>query len=208
MAKKKNGGPEDSAIDDAVDRITVYYDEVGREAAPEEFSGIVRPFSRIASKYECSTADVRKAAEFRQRFSPQDVKDICKLCKKHAFPIDIEHVFRVLSIEPRERALALLRQAIIHQWDLERLNRNVLAAGGDAKKAGRPKDLPTGTDAAKEEIINRLSPELLWLRDLSKHKKGALVAGIDDEVAAVLSSLQNLMDAALEIPSAKKPRGS
>ena len=85
---------------------------------------------------------VEQARHFARVFTPEDMREICRECRKHNFPLGVTLIYRALPLGDPDECMKLLRRAIRGRWTQRRMVAKVHACTGAKTRRGRARALP------------------------------------------------------------------
>jgi hypothetical protein len=158
---------------------------------------------KFAAKLGLRRDAVERARQFAREFSKKEVYEICKLCRKHNFPLGVTLILRTFAVKNRKKRMALIGRVIREGWTQARLSAEIRDIPGALHHKGRGRSLPDSREEARQQIVTRLGPNLRWLNDLIS-KREEHVGGLKKQINATIASLEALVKAA-KGDSQKKP---
>jgi hypothetical protein len=190
---------ENLAVETAIKKIEAAYRlglksiEKHGESLQSKRNGIIPAF---ATEKGLRRDTVERARQFARVFTKTDLRQICRECRKHNFPLGVTLIYRVLPLRDADRRMQLLRQAIRKRWTQRRMIAEIHTRTGAKTRSGRPRALPKNSAEACLAIVSRIVPVLRWLEELKSSKEAQLGANLRGKIDKAVIALEALVKAA------------
>lgn len=150
----------------------------------------------IAAERGYRRHSVERARQFARVFTQADVRQICRECREHGFPLGVTLIYRSLFLGDSDKCMQLLRRAIRGKWTQRRMNAELHDRPGAISHTGRPRALPKSQTEARQQIVSRFGPGVRWLKELKSSMDGQLGASLRRKIDTAVIALEALVEAA------------
>lgn len=185
-----------AAVKGAINAIKRAY-KLGHVSRKEHGESLRKNPKEIIPKFAADLGYGRNSIEqwrhFSRGFTREDVRTICRWCRRYNFALGVTLICRVLRYDPEDR-MKVLRRVIRERWTQARLYAEIRKTKNLKPYKGRARKLPGNRTEARQQIVARLAPALRWLEEVKDD--GRFVGGLKRQVDGAIAALQVLVEAA------------